>query len=163
MGCVPSKQVAPAQSIVVPTVVPASQSASINVSELKALEKCTSLDGMIFDAKVVDVYDGDTITFTFMNKNEQVQYKGRMAHYDSPEMKPLKTTPDREKHVAAAYAARDALRGLILDKVVRVQAYKNEKYGRTLIDVFLGGVYINQWMVDNKYGVPYEGGTKQPF
>jgi len=35
-----------------------------------------------------------------------------------------------------------------------------EKYGRLLADLYLGELYINQWMVDNKYAVPYDGGKK---
>ena len=35
-----------------------------------------------------------------------------------------------------------------------------EKYGRILADVYLGDLHINQWMLDNKHAIPYDGGTK---
>ena len=35
-----------------------------------------------------------------------------------------------------------------------------EKYGRLLADVYVDNIHVNQWMLDNKYAVPYDGGTK---
>ena len=41
-----------------------------------------------FRAKVVDVYDGDTVTIVIFNKCGFEKHKLRMYGYDSPEMKP---------------------------------------------------------------------------
>ena len=35
-----------------------------------------------------------------------------------------------------------------------------EKYGRILADVYLGNLHLNQWMLDQKLAVEYDGGTK---
>jgi endonuclease YncB( thermonuclease family) len=37
---------------------------------------------------------------------------------------------------------------------------KTEKYGRILADVYCNNIHINQWMLDNRYAVKYDGGTK---
>ena len=38
-----------------------------------------------------------------------------------------------------------------------------EKYGRILADVYLDDLYVNQYMVDNKYATVYDGGKKHGF
>jgi endonuclease YncB( thermonuclease family) len=43
---------------------------------------------------------------------------------------------------------------------VKLTNIKTEKYGRILADVYLDGTHINQWMLDNKHAVQYNGGTK---
>lgn len=122
-----------------------------------------SYDGHTCLAKVVDVYDGDTIRIAFIYNGIKIQYKSRMAGFDSPEMKPLLSKPNREIEKAAAIVARDALRGKILNQVVNVKCGKFDKYGRVLITVHLYGENINQWMLANGYGVPYNGGTKPTY
>ena len=37
---------------------------------------------------------------------------------------------------------------------------KKEKYGRILADVYIDNIHINKWMLDNKYAIQYNGGTK---
>ena len=36
-----------------------------------------------------------------------------------------------------------------------------EKYGRLLADVYFGGRHLNAWLVEQRYALPYDGGTKQ--
>ena len=49
-----------------------------------------------FRAKVVDVYDGDTITIVIFNKFSFEKHKLRMYGYDSPEMKPKLNKENRD-------------------------------------------------------------------
>jgi endonuclease YncB( thermonuclease family) len=130
-----------------------------------------SLEGQRFRAKVVSVYDGDTIRVKFRLGGKLYQMRARMAGYDSPEMKPLKTAPYRDEEKKAAVAARDALIDRIGGQMVHIHCGGFDKYGRLLITVykpcgFLGlkdGFNINEWMIVEKYGVPYDGGTKKQF
>ena len=55
---------------------------------------------------------------------------------------------------------RDALRELIMGKVVELRNVANEKYGRILADVYLDSVSINDWLVEQNFAVPYTGGKK---
>jgi endonuclease YncB( thermonuclease family) len=113
--------------------------------------------------KVIKVYDGDTITIA-----AKLPYKGspiyrfsiRLNGIDSPEIKG-KTAEEKR----LAIAARDALCDLIFGEMVILRNCGTEKYGRLLADVYFINkerheVYINQWMLDNKYAIPYSGGTK---
>lgn len=131
-------------------------------------------DGMVIKAKMVDIYDGDTLTLVFRYRGQLQQHSCRMLGYDSPEMKPPKSNPDREAEMAAAREARQALKDL-LEKhtVLKVECGKFDKYGRILVTLYVpdrtgllglvgcgGSINVNQWMVDSGYGVPYDGGTK---
>ena len=120
-------------------------------------------------AKVVDVYDGDTIRVVFRSGGGQlVQLRARMAGYDSPEMKPPLASATRDREIAAACAARDALRRAVAGSLVEVVCGPFDKYGRLLVTVYApaahGNLYdVNAWMVGAGHGVPYDGGRKTAF
>ena len=71
--------------------------------------KLYSLEGRKFRAKVVDIYDGDTITVVFKLNGHYVKYKVRMYGYDSPEMKPPRADPNRDEIKKNAVIAKSAL------------------------------------------------------
>lgn len=124
--------------------------------------------GMRFLAKVVDYYDGDTVRVIFEFGGRILQYKARMAGYDSPEMKPLKTNPNREIEKAAAQEARASLIAKIGGALVYIECGDFDKYGRILVTVYLragqeNGENVNTWMVENGHGTTYGGGKKAPF
>jgi endonuclease YncB( thermonuclease family) len=113
----------------------------------------------ITGGQVIKVYDGDTITIA-----SRLPYDGsplyrlsvRLNGIDTPEIKG-KTADEKQ----VAKEARDALAGLIMNKQIRLENVESEKYGRILADVYLGYLHINQWLIDNRYAVAYDGGTKQ--
>lgn len=127
--------------------------------------------GTVTLAKVVEVYDGDTVRLVFRYRGALVQYRVRMLGYDSPEMKPPRNQPNREAEVAAARAARAALELIALNKVLVADLGAFDKYGRVLATVYLtndleardGAVCVNEWMVSQGHGVSYAGGTKAPY
>ena len=111
--------------------------------------------------KVIKVYDGDTITVAtkLPIKNSPVyRFPVRLTGIDSPEIKGKSET---EKELAKK--SRDALSALIFDKTVQLRKVSTEKYGRLLADVYIDGIHMNRWMLDNKYAVPYDGGTKSEW
>jgi endonuclease YncB( thermonuclease family) len=113
--------------------------------------------------KIVDVYDGDTFTCVFKYRNEFIKYKFRTYGYDSPEMKPLKSKPDRDKEKIDAVKARDAFK-LVTDwenSLITLDMLGFDKYGRILVNVYKKKLHVNQWMIDNGYGYEYHGGTKR--
>jgi endonuclease YncB( thermonuclease family) len=113
--------------------------------------------------KVVKVYDADTITVANRisldggntYSTEIYRFNVRLNGIDTPEIK--STNPATK---ARAVNARDALRYLILDKVVQLSNVSTDKYGRLLADVYFETLHINQWLLDQKYATPYAGGTK---
>lgn len=113
----------------------------------------------ITGGKVIKVYDGDTITIAskmpYLN-SPIFRFSVRLIGIDSPEMKTKSAT---EKELAII--SRNALYDKIMNKYVILKNVSLEKYGRLLADVYLDDLNLNQWMLDNKYAVEYDGGTKQ--
>ena len=109
--------------------------------------------------KVIRVYDGDT--FTMISKLPHTEgpiyrFSVRMNGIDSPEIKG-KSTNEKE----LAKKSRDALSNIILGKIVTLKNVSTEKYGRILADVYIGDLWVNEWMLENKFAVKYDGGTKE--
>lgn len=125
-------------------------------------------------AKVVDVYDGDTVKVVFPIHNNFYRWNCRLINVDTPE---LRTKCKIQKKYG--YKVRDALRKKILNKIILIHCNEFDKYGRLLINIYdnieskliqNGGgniqvelnekESINQWLIDNKYAFYYDGGTK---
>ena len=47
-----------------------------------------------------------------------------------------------------------------MNKYITVKNLDREKWGRTLCDAYLGDINISNWMLENKYAIPYDGGKK---
>ena len=113
----------------------------------------------IYSSYVIKVYDGDTITISAnlsWYSNTYYKFSVRFRGIDTPEMK-----SHNQDEKTAAVAANQALSNKILHKYVYLKDIKYDKYGRLLADVYYKGKNMNQWMLDNRFGVPYDGGTKQ--
>ena len=125
------------------------------------------LDNISANCYVKSVYDGDTITillpikqhiYNMINKNEiellsddfkdkyieLKKIKLRLYGIDTPEMRPLKSLPNREEHIKKAKDAKQFLENLILDKVIKINFFKNDKYGRPLATLFIKEININE-------------------
>lgn len=107
----------------------------------KKLESITKKEAPLFKscfndfktkAKVLDVYDGDTITIAFDFGNKYYSWKARIYGIDTPE---IRTKNIKEKE--AAYRAKEFLKNLILDKVVKIECMGFGKFGRILVKVFV--------------------------
>ena len=115
----------------------------------------------ITSGKVVKVYDADTITVANRisvggEQSEEIyRFQVRLNGIDSPEIKSKNPITK-----ALAKESRDVLSGMIFGKIVELRNVQLEKYGRLLADVYLGDLHLNQWLIDNKYAVKYDGGTK---
>ena len=108
-----------------------------------------------YKATVLSIYDADTITVE-LRKSFPIGFgmrldwvwtgrKCRLFGINAPEM--------RGPEKADGTIARDALRELILGKEVILETRKDKsgKYGRLLVDVYLGDLHINPWLVMNGY------------
>jgi len=108
---------------------------------------------------VIKVYDGDTITVAnrlpLLDDDTIYRFSVRLNGIDTPE---IKGKSDDEKE--AAKAARDVVAEKILHKHITLKNVSTEKYGRLLADVWIGNLHINQWLIDNRYALAYDGGTK---
>jgi endonuclease YncB( thermonuclease family) len=137
-------------------------------NDFSELKKFT-FGGIITKCKIVDIYDGDTVTIVFYYNDIPIKDSFRMYGYDSPEMKPSKTLTNRDLHINAAKKCKKILEDMILNKILWVKFLEEEKYGR-----LMGYLYfkepindniesINDYMIKNGLGKSYLGGQKSDF
>lgn len=133
--------------------------------EDRKLSKCTATNTLRFipevrRARVVSIYDGDTITVAARLKGRSAPFlfKVRLQGIDAPE---IRGGSAEEKQ--SALVARDFLRERALNKPVTLGNVETEKYGRLLASVKLRGKDLSQLMLERGYAQPYDGGTKVPF
>jgi endonuclease YncB( thermonuclease family) len=50
---------------------------------------------------------------------------------------------------------------MLMNQKIRLENVTIEKYGRLLADVYYDDIHVNQWMIDNKFAVIYDGGKKE--
>mgnify|MGYP001247550215 FL=1 len=135
---------------------------SINWDRATKNTKELSFEGRICKAKVVEVYDGDTIKIVFplIENDENTLYKWncRLINVDTPE---IRTRNIKEKNFGII--VRDNLREKILNKVVDIHCKDFDKYGRLLIEIFSENNSINEWLIDNSYAKKYDGGKKSKW
>mmetsp|Transcript_17960 Transcript_17960/g.31757 ORF Transcript_17960/g.31757 Transcript_17960/m.31757 type:complete len:154 (-) Transcript_17960:895-1356(-) len=120
-----------------------------------------SLEGKVVDAKVVSVYDGDTVTIaTFcLDGVNCTAFKCRLVGINTPEIR----TRDKKEKVAG-YAARDALREVLEGRVVKVRCGPFDKYGRLLATIEAPGVGdVAEMLVTQGHAMRYDGGRRLPF
>ena len=116
---------------------------------------------MTFDAKVLNVYDGDTITIGFLWNNIAVKMRMRFYGIDTPEIKHASTL-----HSNCGKYVRDYLENIINHKNVIIKTHKTEtdKFGRLLGDVIFDGVSISQLLLSKGYAKETaKGGHKFGF
>jgi endonuclease YncB( thermonuclease family) len=139
--------------------------------------------------KIVDIYDGDTVDVVILYNNQLYHFKGRLYGYDSPEMKPPKTDPNRDAIKQRANNAKQRLWNLVTgleptnftgqhNRLLTAICGEFDKYGRILLNIFPAEMEIsetwnitnmNEWftntinsqMINEGHGYPYYGGTKQ--
>tara|TARA_B100000963_G_scaffold352165_1_gene364915 strand:- start:4209 stop:4535 length:327 start_codon:yes stop_codon:yes gene_type:complete len=95
-----------------------------------------------YRAKVVKVYDGDTIT-ALIDLGFGVTFKEKIRLYG------INTPEIRGKERPDGLISRDRLRDRILDKDVIIKTFKDKKgkYGRYIAEIYLEEENINEWLV----------------
>ena len=91
---------------------------------------------------IASCYDGDTCTTT---TGERV----RLACIDTPELRGKRAEP------VSAKAARDHLRDLVVGKKVGIRRITEDRYGRTVAELFLGQTNVQQEMVASGHAEIY--------
>ena len=88
-------------------------------------------------------YDGDTCTTI---NGEKI----RLACIDTPELKGKKADP------IAAKKARDFLNNLVSNKKVSIRRITNDRFGRTVGELFISGINVQEVIVKKGYGKIHE-------
>ena len=146
-----------------------------------------SLNGNKFICKLVDIYDADTCKVVFILNNKFTKFTCRLKDIDTPEMRPPKDKPDRDKEKIAAKKARNRLFQLATNvdldidklykrkeirellekntKLIEINCNRFDKYGRVLgyLSDVDNNVTFNDILVNEKYAQKYCGKKKLPF
>ena len=129
------------------------------------LEECTNantkpfaFDGMQVCAKIIDVYDGDTVTAAFDTLGAGIySHKIRMLGIDTPE---IRTKNIKEKEMGLK--AREYLKELLINKIVTLHIKSADKYGRILATIFTNdNTNVNEHMISMGHGRTYDGGKRE--
>lgn len=126
------------------------------VTDAPLFSKC--VDNKTVEAKIISVYDGDTVKAIFPLNGVMYKWNCRLTGIDTPEIR----TSDRLQK-KFGYEVRDHLRTKILNKVVTLKCQDLDKYGRLLTEIWFDQQNINQWLIDSDYAFAYDGGTKQSW
>lgn len=120
---------------------------SNNIKELYTSLQNTTNDTPLFEinncckmAKVVDVYDGDTVKacFSLDGTCERIyRFTIRMYGYNSEEIRQPKTEKDRDEKKRLALAQKKALEDMVLNKIVFIDCLGYDKYGRILGKMYM--------------------------
>lgn len=133
------------------------------------------------NVKVVDVYDGDTLSVVANIENRLVKLRCRVAGVDTPEMKPPKDLANRKQVKQNAKIARD----FVVAQTTNVSVPKNlsrlklrehlklntlvlpctflgsDKYGRQLVSFNTNACSLADELIERGYAYAYNGGTKR--
>lgn len=110
------------------------------------------------EAKIVSVYDGDSVKAIFPLNNVMYKWTCRLTGIDTPE---IRTSNHTEKKYG--YLVRNRLRNKILNKVVLLKCGTLDKYGRLLVEIVCDNCNINKWLIEHSYAFPYDGGKKRSW
>jgi len=137
-----------------------------------------NLEGKEFYTKILDIYDGDTITISIKINKQYYKINCRIANIDTPE---LRSSDDEEKDAAklarnhliflltkqkiTSDITRNTIRNICVEcnPVFLVQCGKFDKYGRLLIKLFDEAICINEKMIEDGFAGEYNGKTKQKW
>lgn len=137
-----------------------------------------TLNGRVFYSKILDVYDGDSITISVKIDNNYFKMNCRLNGIDTPEMR-----GGDEDEKAAAIKARDHLIFLLAGQkigkdvsrknireffserniVLQIKCGDFDKYGRLLIEIIKEGFFINFKMISDGFAGEYSGKTKSDW
>jgi endonuclease YncB( thermonuclease family) len=143
------------------------------INELKSVKnkdemKCFSFKGKTFLGLPTNIYDGDTLSIIFRYNGESIKYRCRCLGYDSPEMKPSLSNPNRENEKVLATTAKNRFIELLNkspDGIIRFECFDFDKYGRILVKIWnlVDEKSINDIMVEEGHGKTYDGGKKESW
>ena len=124
-----------------------------------------NLDGYQGPCRVIDVYDGDTITIAILFCDKIFKTKCRLAGIDAAEIRTKNL--EEKKH---GLDGKEYLQTLIANKFIWCRIGKNDKYGRPLgvlylteHDFNLKQNNINDDLVAKNFAYSYDGTKKTLF
>lgn len=111
-----------------------------------------TLAGLTTTAKIIDVYDGDTVTAAFDTLGLGVfAHKVRLFGVNTPEIR--NRDPEDKKR---GFEARDALSKKILGKIVKLTIVEHGLYHRLIGKISINSEDMTDFLISGGYGVEYK-------
>jgi len=105
---------------------------------------------------VIKVFDGDSVTIGAELQKKIYKFSVRLARIDCPELKGCQNNNEK----ICAKVARDRLKELILNKMVKIDVKCIEKYGRLLAEIYIDNINISDYLLKENLAIKYDGGSK---
>lgn len=136
--------------------------------------KCFSFEGKNIFTKILDVYDGDTVTIAICVDNCKFRTNCRLIGIDCEEIKSKNEIEKKNAQKARQHliflltgqkikidSSRRDIKNLFstLNCIVKVSCGKFDKYGRILATIWKNDVCINDEMIKQDLAVSYDGKT----
>lgn len=130
------------------------------IAKLKTLKKATLKRWIYYHIDKATVIDGDTIELLIDMGNRTLWREHfRLYGIDTPEMK--------TRTIKSAIKAKERLEQLIQTGINRIETVKPDKYGRTLVEIYVyangknkEAINVSSQMITECLGKPYYGGKK---
>lgn len=120
-----------------------------------------SLNGWQGHAKVVKLYDGDTMTVVIFVNDKPFKFRIRLAGIDTAEK-----TSKNSKEVEWAEQAIQWAADFIDNDLIYIKCHRMDKYGRVLATVFKDercAYSLNNVLLGAGLAYEYNGGSRKPF
>lgn len=113
-----------------------------------------SLNGYNTYCRVIKCYDGDTIHVIFKFNKTYKKFKVRLYGIDCSE---IKSQSECSKN------AKEYIENMILNKIVRLECLKYDKYGRILGKIYTlpNNIFINTELINRGFAIQYYGYGKK--
>ena len=135
-----------------------------------AADHIMATDYIYDDCTCTRVIDGDTIDVDIRKEYDlgfkmvvegRTSQRLRLYGIDTPELRPRHgTEEEREAEKVAAKKAKVHVQELVEGKIVRIQTYKSDAFGRYLADVWVetdvGEIHLNQDLLDRGLAEVYK-------
>ena len=125
----------------------------------------------VIDAKIIDVYDGDTFTILYQYGDIFLKTKIRVLGADTPEKVIRGENGETEigkLEERAGEHVKNKVSELIMNKILKVKMNKFDKYGGRVNGVLFlpsstGYNTLTDYLIGEKYAKPYSGGKKEKW
>ena len=105
-----------------------------------------------YEATVLRIVDGDTAELE-IDLGFTIYWKSTCRFYgiNTPELK----SKDKQVREYAKLAKDATASQLPIGTKVTIVSRELDKYGRPLVDIYIGDMHLNQWLVDNGFAIIY--------
>jgi len=115
-------------------------------------------DVPIYKAKVTRVVDGDTIDVDIdLGFDLTLKQRLRLYGINTPEIRSRDPIEKASGLKSKKFLANELKKS---DNVIDIKVHGTGKFGRPLVEIYIGSLNINQLLIENGYAVPYFGGKK---